>query len=212
MAEEDVPARKATDHLYWARTSSQGAAPPPKPISAEEAQKMEQSSKGSAWNKSGNTWEEKPINAWAHELLTERLGALTFQPPSAKLPKPPEDVGGATVSATCSAQKVESVKGDVTYVVSRGKQRVVFELTLKVKLEVEVRAGDELKTIVSGKLMLNEVSNDDLDEDTMPDSCKYTCDDAQWKSFFEKAVKAGGWAPIKAELQGLVDSAKQKYA
>ena len=56
--------RKATDHLYWARSSSTNAAPPPKAISAEEAKKMAESSSlagGSAWNQGGSTWEEHGI-------------------------------------------------------------------------------------------------------------------------------------------------------
>ena len=51
-AVEEEPAKKATDHLYWARSESQGAAPPPKPISAEEAKALEANSAGaSKWNK-----------------------------------------------------------------------------------------------------------------------------------------------------------------
>lgn len=67
-------AKKATDHLYWARSSS-NKAPPPKPISAEEAQKLAGAggSGGSAWNKGGSTWEEKKINSWAQELLKDTL-------------------------------------------------------------------------------------------------------------------------------------------
>ena len=175
---------------------------------------MEAGSKGSAWNKSGSTWEEKPVNAWAYETLTESFGQLAFDAPTAKLPKPPEDYGGGEVQVSCKCEKVVSIKGDVTYVVSRGKQRVVLELTFTIRFELEVRVDGELKQIVPGKLTATELANDDLDDDTMPDCIKVQCDSsaAKWKSFFEKAVTHGGWKPVKAAINGLIDGAKQRFA
>ena len=183
MADIPVPERKPTDHLYWARSESKGAAPPPKPISAEEAKQLAAASStagGSAWNKGGNTWEEKRINTWAHELLKETLlPELSYELPGAagavpKLPSGQEGDGGEP-RVTVRVTAVDSVTGECTYVLSRGKQRVVFELTMKLVLEVELHIGGELKQILSGKLTLPELSNDDLDDAKLPGGGKCLC-------------------------------------
>lgn len=44
----EVAPRAPTDHLYWARSSSQNAAPPPKKLSAEEAAKLQANSTAGA--------------------------------------------------------------------------------------------------------------------------------------------------------------------
>ena len=172
--------RNATDHLYWARSSSHNAAPPPKAISAEEAKKMAESSSsagGSAWNQGGSTWEEKKISEWCHQTLkTDLLPQIAYELPSASgtLPKP---VGDEVMGATSVKARVVSAeaKGDCIYVLSRGKQRVVFELELKLELEVEVFAEDEMKTILTGKLTVPEVTNDEMSDAKLPSS-KCTCE------------------------------------
>ena len=214
MAEEEQ--RMPTDHLYWARSASAGAAPPPKPISAEEAKRLEASSStgGSAWNKSGNTWEEKKINQWSFDLLKAMLPEQAFELPGAgNLPRVPEDYGGLAVKLRARVLSVESVSGECTYVLSRGKQRVVFELQIKCSLEMELRAGDELKHILTGKLTLPELSNDDLDEAKLPGGSKCTCDQGgEWRAFFEASAKAGMWPTVKGSLEALIEQAKQKWA
>jgi len=87
---------------------------------------------------------------------------------------------------------------------------VVFELALKLQLEMEVHADGNLKTILTGKLTLPEVSNDDLDEARLPSGCKFTCEQAGWKPFFEAAAKAS-WGGIKTNCTRLVESAKAKW-
>jgi len=214
----DTP-KQATDHLYWARTASTGAAPPPKKISAEQAKQMETAAAGgSAWNKSGNTWEEKRLNQWAHELLKETLlGGASYELPGAAgaLPPLPKAEAAAYGEGEQRLQvrvlSVESVTGDCTYVLSRGKQRVVFELQLKLQLELEVRVGGELKQILTGKVTLPEIANDDLDEAKLPGGSKMLCDQDGWKPYFEGASKTV-WACVKGALTALVEQAKQKCA
>ena len=147
----EVAPKAPTDHLYWARSSSQNAAPPPKKLSAEEAKQLEASSSAagaSAWNKSGNTWEEKPVNTWAFELLRDTLlPEMTYALPLATVPVPPlppseADAASGNVSVSVRVLKAESVTGECTYVVSRGKQRVVFEL--QIKLQVRACVHDPL--------------------------------------------------------------------
>ena len=98
---------------------------------------------GSAWNKGGSTWEEKRINTWAHDTLKDvLLPELGYELPGASgsLPNPNLVPKGAALSEE-AAQRVcirvlsaESVTGECTYVLSRGKQRVVFELTIKLQV------------------------------------------------------------------------------
>ena len=216
----EVAPKAPTDHLYWARSSSQNAAPPPKKLSAEEAKQLEASSSAagaSAWNKSGSTWEEKPVNTWAFELLRDTLlPEMAYALPLATVPVPPlppseADAASGSVSVGVRVLKAESVTGECTYVVSRGKQRVVFELTIKLALEMEVRVGDELRQILTGKLTMNEVSNDDLEDAKMPSTAKCTCEQKEWLKFFEQCAKGGGWGPVKDVLGSLMQQTKDKW-
>ena len=88
-------------------------------------------------------WEEKEITKWSKELLREELlPSLTLSLPSegAALPALPaahEALAAAAAAGSLSAQLrvtgVEKVDGEATHIISRGKQRVVFEFTLKVR-------------------------------------------------------------------------------
>ena len=154
-------------------------------------------------------------NGWACDLLKdELLPSLAFELPSNTTSMPPlpkdvvaEDDGDLAVKAR--VESVEKVKGDATYVLSRGKQRVVFELELKLRLEMEVHAGSQLKHILTGMLHIDEISNDDLDDAKLP-THKCSCESPEWKPFFAAVAKAS-WPGIKASLKTLVDQAKQKW-
>jgi len=215
-AEATEVQKKATDHLYWARSSSANAAPPPKSISAEEAQKLAEKSSsagGSAWNSGGNTWEEKKINAWAIETLKQQLlPQISYDLPSAvgplpTIPQSPEVEGASRVHARVLSA---DVKGECTYVLSRGKQRVVFELEFKLELEIEVFANDELKTILSGKLNIPEITNDELGDAKLP-SCKCICEQAGMKPFFESVAKLS-WPALRTQLEALVEESEARAA
>ena len=211
--------KKPTDHLYWASTTSADKAPPPKPLSAEEAAAIQAravaaANGGSAWNKGGNTWEEKKINTWACTLLKDEiLPTIAYELPSSalRLPNLPGGVdfdGADAVSVRVTG--VDSVSGECTYVLSRGKQRVVFELQMKLLLEAEVKLGGSLQTILTGKLTVPEVSNDDLDEPKMPSTYKCTCDQPPFAKYLAH-VAMGAWPGIKASLESLVDQSKVKW-
>ena len=113
----------------------------------------------------------------------------------------------------CSVRVVSvgNVDGDVTYVVSRGKQRVIFELMLKLKLEMELRNADcALEQILTGELHIPEVSVDDLREAKMP-SYKSTCEQSGYSSFFSSAASMS-WPQLRQLLQDLVDETKVKWS
>merc|ERR1712087_1026147 len=102
---------------------------------------------------------------------------------------------------------VNSISGDVTYVISRGKQRVLFELKLKLQLEMELRDADhELTQIVTGELHIPEVCVDDLGEETMP-SYKSTCEQSGCTIFFKEAAGLC-WPQLQQSLKALMDQVK----
>ena len=76
---------------------------------------------------------------------------------------------------------------------------------------MELYVGDELKQILTGKLTLPELTNDDLDDAKLPGGSKCTCEQDGWKPYFEPAAKLC-WSSVKVTLQALIDQAKQKWA
>lgn len=161
MTEQGV--RKPSDHLYWARTQSTATPVEIKPLDKEAAAALEQAAaakRGAAWN-AASTWEEKDISKWAYELLSETLLpsiAADFELSPAESAKLPAELQDLSLRCSLKVASVTSTTGDVTHVLSRGKQRVVFELTLKLLLELEIRQGNELKHILTGTLNITEVS------------------------------------------------------
>jgi hypothetical protein len=74
----------------------------------------------------------------------------------------------------------------------------------RAQLELEVRVGGELKQILTGKVTLPEIANDDLDEAKLPGGSKMLCDQDGWKPYFEGASKTV-WACVKGALTALVE-------
>ena len=140
LADERTPA----SHLTWARNKSTTEPVEPKKLSEAEAAAMasQNAGAGSTWN-SSQTWEEKEITKWSKQLLREELlPTLTLSLPSegAALPALPASHEALTAAATAGSLSaelrvtaVEKVDGEATHIISRGKQRVVFEFTLKVR-------------------------------------------------------------------------------
>ena len=214
--------RTAAKHMYWARSASLTPATTvvPKKLDAAEAAALEASaakntaSTGAAWN-AAQTFVEKSVSKWAHELLSDSLLPELGGESSDALPPAPAGDDGAAPSVTrvrVRVTAVETVGGDVTFVVSRGKQRLLLELELKLKVEAEVfgGAGDEMLQILTGKLTIDEVTGDDLGGAKMPFS-KCTCDQKAWKPFLSKAAPAALWPPLKEALVALQEQGKAKW-
>ena len=75
--------------------------------------------------------------------------------------KVPTDGTAAGLSSASSCRvvvsEVASVKGDSTYVLSRGKEKVLFELAIKLKFEMTLADNGALNTILTGTLTVPEV-------------------------------------------------------
>lgn len=216
LAMEDR-SKKPSDHLYWARTASTTQPVEHKPLdaAAQAALQSAAAKPGAAWNAAA-TWEEKDISKWAHELLSSTLlptlAAAEAELTASEAAALPADSRGASgLRCALKVSAVSSVSGDVTHVLSRGKQRVVFELTLKLKLELELRESDgTLLQLVAGSLSLSEVANDDLDGARMPSSHKTSCDQPEWAPLL-RAAAGRAWPPLKGALVALVEQAKEKW-
>jgi len=212
--------KPANAHLYWARNKSEEKqlTGEHKALTPEEAAALAKGSStaGAAWNKA-STWEEKNIATWASTLMRDEIlpdVAYTLGPPGPPLPALPADSSaeGLSASSSCKVRvtSVDSVKGDATYVLSRGKEKVIFELAIKLKMEIELLdESGALKNIIVGTLNVPEVSNDELGDSKLP-SAKFTCEQAAWKPFFEQCAK-GSWPSLKGALEAFVEQAKQKW-
>jgi len=212
MSEPPAPGRAPAEHLYWARTKSEAKPVEHKPLdpaAAAALQSASQERSGAAWNKA-STWEEKDVSKWAHALLKDDLLmqlSAEFSPDASKLPG--ELADATELACRAYVTSVPTVSGDVTYIYSRGKQRVVFELKLKLKFELEVRAAGQLRQIVTGELSLPELANDDVDESKMP-SPKVTCDQKPYSPLFQSGMQQC-WPSLQAALRALVEQAKAKW-
>ena len=202
--------KTAASHLTWARSKSVAAPVEPKKLSEAEAAAAANAGPGAGWNKA-QTWEEKDISKWSKELLKELLLEQVLQgAEGAALPAPPasqEAVAAAIAAGRLSCQlkvtAVDKVDGEASHIVSRGKQRVVFDLNLKLKLEVELREAGELHEILTGSLSISDLTNDELQNAKMPPA-KVTCEQAGWLPFFEPVTKSC-WPVLSATLTDYVE-------
>ncbi|KAM7258636.1 hypothetical protein ACFE04_014377 [Oxalis oulophora] len=145
---------ESSSYRYWVREATSDAAPPPLPkkLTPQEIHINTQSnssvvSLGSPWNSAG-TWEEKNLNKWATNRITELLqtvGSLDFPGGKAEI------------------THVSKCVGDAFLVTVRNKKRVgySFELTLQVKGEWVIK--EETKEI-KGHIDIPEFSFGELDD------------------------------------------------
>ncbi|KAG5017936.1 hypothetical protein JHK85_024072 [Glycine max] len=124
--------KEGASYTYWVRKITEDAAPLPLPrkLNPEDLppSQSQSSTLASAWNRAG-TWEEKSLSNWATPRIKEllfSLGSIQFS------------FGRAEV------EDVTKCVGDAFMVIVRNKKRVgyTYELTLKVKGEVEVRLSE----------------------------------------------------------------------
>ena len=78
----------------------------------------------------------------------------------------------------------------------------------QLKLELELREGEELREILTGSYAVSDVTNDELQQAKVPAKC--TCEQAGWLPFYEPAAKQC-WLPLRALLGEYVEQAKAKW-
>lgn len=116
----------------------------PKQLSAEEAKALEEEQKSSAGASSvwaGNTWEDRKMNDWAETKLRELTAGCT-----------------ATAGEdTIVMKEVESFTGTASVYVKKGKKRYFYDLSFKLKWEIE-------SLDASGTLDYKDVVQDDVED------------------------------------------------
>ncbi|KAL7469191.1 hypothetical protein ACHAXS_009445 [Conticribra weissflogii] len=143
------------------------------PFGAESGNGNITSSVGSAWNKSGTTWEEKDTTDWCKSCLVECLRSSTFvYAPSAS---GNSNSDSSTSTYTASVKQVENVTGDASVALAGGKKRYIYDFHVE-KIRYEIRkdqAGMEgdatdgdiemdttvAKVVASGTLKLPDINS-----------------------------------------------------
>jgi len=139
----------------------------PKQLSAEEAKALEDQKKtnagaGSVW--AGNTWEDRKMNSWAEENLRELAGPCM-----------------ATIGEdTIAVKEIESFTGTASIYVKQGKKKYFYDLTFKLKWEIE-------SLDASGTLEYIDVVQDDVEDADVTPTIKLG---SNTKEVVRKLVKA----------------------
>jgi hypothetical protein len=132
------------DSKYWwdnrggANASSTGTISPQKLASADQVNATNVQAGASQWNSAG-TWEEKNMEDWFESRLKSALNSIEFE----------QD--GAEASVT----SVEGFSGDVNICKRRNKTSWIYDVTFKVKFEIDGHKGT---------LTIPELSNMDEDD------------------------------------------------
>jgi tetratricopeptide (TPR) repeat protein len=137
----------------------------PAPIAAEGA---------SVWNQ-GGTFEERDMNEWAKNNITERVKGVCAEGDGFKL----------------EVEKVEKIDGDASITFARGRKRHVFDFELLVKWEATLEGDDKNK--VSGKLFYMDFNGDTAADEELDVELRW-----------EQREKAGKFqAPLKECLMSM---------
>lgn len=112
----------------------------PKPIAAEKG--------ASAWN-AGGTFEERDMNEWAKNNITERVQGVSVEGDGFKI----------------EVAKLEKIDGDASITFARGRKRHVFDFELLVNWEATLD-GDS-KNKVSGKLFFMDFNGDTASDEEL---------------------------------------------
>jgi len=139
----------------------------PKQLSAEEAKALEDQKKsnageGSVW--AGNTWEDRKMNSWAEAKLRELAGPCM----------------ATTGEDTIAVKEVESFTGTASIYVKQGKKKYFYDLTFKLKWEIE-------SLNASGTLEYKDIVQDDVEDADVTPNVKLG---SNTKEAVRKLVKA----------------------
>lgn len=150
---------------------------------------------GSIWNAAG-TWEEKDVTAMAQKTLKEKLSG--FQSVDA--------AGGALLP-----MDVESVEGEASKPVIRGKLRHIFDLSFKVKFSFRWTDSNGQRN-AAGVITVRDFTNDTFTEGVLSEPMvelsfgdSKLLDSAR-KQAVEASLGAGSWPPGPATLMQQVSN------
>jgi len=169
------------------------------PMEAEVAPRA-----GSAWNKAG-TWEDKDVTAEAQKTLKEKLN----EPLSAL------DVARGSLSM----EGVDSVAGEASKPVIRGRQRHMFDFSFKVKLAFKwMQSGGQQR--IDGHLEVSDFTNDTFSSgtDAAPGLRVSFKDTGKLEATRRRAVEAaccgsdGTWPPAQGTLLHEIASRMESWA
>lgn len=169
------------------------------PTEAEVAPKA-----GSAWNKAG-TWEDKDVTTEAQKTLKEKLN----EPVSAL------DVAGGSLSM----EGIDSVEGEASKPVIRGRQRHMFDFSFKAKIAFKwMQSGGQQRT--DGHLEVSDFTNDTFTPgaDAAPVLRVSFKDAGKLEASRRRAVEAaccsadGTWPPAQGTLLHEIASRMESWA
>ena len=112
----------------------------------------------SAWNTAG-TFESRNITDWSTTHLKSLLEKVTYTLPPDSAGKPSALFGPVVVTA----RECKNVKGEAEIVISRGKKKVIYDLTAELNFEMTMDTSSATVTEKSfkGKITLTDITGDD---------------------------------------------------
>ena len=146
---------------------------------------------GSAWNAAG-TFEEKVVDKWATETITELLKAVTVTEQGISL----------------TTHRVEKIEGDAAMTVVRGKKRYIYDFTCQVRWKARIL--DKNKEEYEGAISITDITGEKCYEiDPWVDFPSIS--DRNCKSNIEKALKGSYKDALKMALDEFLHTFKNKY-
>ena len=101
---------------------------------------------GSVWNTNSYHWEEKSVGKWSEDTLTKIVTSFT----------------NTYNDATLKIIEVESLKGESSISIRKGKKIISYEYEIKLKWELGLKDADgKVVSKCNGKYELPEVSTED---------------------------------------------------
>ena len=108
---------------------------------------------------------------------------------------------------------LDKCDGDVTYVLSRKKHKVIFEFSLVFSLQLELLdANKALDKIIPATLKIPELTNHDLAEEDFPNhtlKCEAD-DDGDHRATFGDGLKVI-WPDVQQVMQSFIDATIEKW-
>lgn len=224
--QEEENLSRGCSHDYWAKnkTSEMQLTGEHRPLNAAEAAVT------NAKPIVRPQWYERDITRWAAPHIQALLSQIQFTVAAVdKLALGPELMADCKILSTQAVQYVvrttsvskllpdetEAAKGllegsSAQYIVARGKEKVVFDFKIKLKLEVVIEADEIAKKVLTGSLRFHELTLDELDDETMPTTTSSKCHQREWEPQYDKVCKQS-WPTLQQTLREFIVQAKDHW-